>query len=218
MIRAFTFAVCVGVGLSAEAQASKETSAATTELVVGNYAAYSRMQISMESGTIRVLERKVRTDEGKDFLGPVFREIRLTQDWRKLASDELPKRGFERGAWALFSPDGARAAVSADNPAFNPVFSVSILDLGTKKVLRRLACEARCTDFAWTSDARGIAVIEVADRSSLAPIDLMKALAGHPVRYNSFGVRQLDVNSGRVRQVAVANEIEQGFAHFATAR
>jgi hypothetical protein len=94
-------------------------------------------------------------------------------------------------------PEGKKIEVTRD-PYF-PTETLSLVDVETGKVMWRARLADRVQDLTWARNSDKIVVLEKSGRVGLWPWELLFALAGHPVPYDTFSMEWFDrsgVSSG----------------------
>jgi hypothetical protein len=128
---------------------------------------------------------------------PVRREVGIVVDLDTLAARPLAcGPTAARGSHARWSPDGRTIAwvMPPDPlPEWNPFDRVVVLtNAETSEELWRSDVEDRISDLAWARGSDALVVLTCSSRIGFWPLEVVAALAGHPVSHDTYSVRLLE--------------------------
>lgn len=121
----------------------------------------------------------------------------------------------------LQSPDGKLVAYCEGPfpglPRGTQSDSIVVEDTNGKPVLKHpVDSSLRLVGYAWAPDARSLAVAESSSRTSLNPLDLLWAVAGHPIPISRFEVQLFTIDGKATKTLPfLQGEYRLGFGMLA---
>lgn len=103
------------------------------------------------------------------------------------------------------SPDGTQLAVALVKHGDYVAHALAVIDAKSAVPLSQRSLEDRyVTDMTWSPDGLSLAVVSTSERFGLLPWELLAAVAGHPVPYNTIYVDIIRVRDGDTRSFKLA--------------
>lgn len=145
-----------------------------------------------------------------------LRELERRREERRQAAKNFKFRFTEAVKWVNPSPDGRYLLVGFEDPRLEVMSRAIALRASNFEPLKewkfKFWSRGYIEDSEWSSDSRVLAVLETSERWSLAPRDLLFALAGHAALLETFFVNFVSVSSGEVVRQLIIKDVRYGTA------
>jgi hypothetical protein len=154
---------------------------------------YWQYEVTPETATVRAVREETFRDQGHE----------------DIPTDYQQPAGAIRcdGAMQVASPDGKLRAFCSDGNNHH----LSVADLSGQVVCTWNPGSRRIRGFAWAPNSNSVAILNVSQRWGMGPMELLSAIAEHPVPHDTIFLDFLDVKTGKVTEFLVRANVVSSF-------
>lgn len=132
----------------------------------------------------------------RELFGWLLREKKGREEARRQAIEKFNLTKIPNAKWVSPSPDGKRIIVGFEDPLFDVMRNLVVLEAGSLKKIREFTYSGSnyILDVEWSSDSQVVAILQTKERYNLAPLHLLYWLSGHGVLFETISVKLFKIS------------------------
>jgi dipeptidyl aminopeptidase/acylaminoacyl peptidase len=182
---------------------------------VVNYEQFWQYELRTDSMSLKLVSQSTK-DKDADWpvqLPPILKQWDEKNKKRYELAKDLNAIWASGIKWAEKSPDAKYVLVGYEDPDIHPRHAIKIYEITTGVSLKAIKFEETCIeDFVWSPDSKYLLIIEEQERWSKSIKGLLLSITGHPIPLETFTLSILNISTGEIKRIPIAEDIKHGSA------
>jgi hypothetical protein len=190
-------------------------------IIVANHEQFWKYEFKPDSMLLELVTQaeKNKDTNWSDQVVPILKQWDKKNKTQSRLAEKLNAKWASGSKWAERSPGEKYVLVGYEDPMVDARRTLKIFDTSIGVCLKSIKYEDACIeDFVWSPDSKYLLIIEEQERLSKSIEGLLVAITGHPIPLESYTISVLNISSGEIRKLPLAEDIKRGQASISVQR